>query len=168
MFVVHRFFVSLFLIVFFTQAYALSIVRMEMQLGADITNVDVELYDNVAPLNVANFLGYVQNGDYDNSFFHRKVDDFILQGGFLSYVPVVDVDARFVNFLSGTCLLDFPDPITGELGLRPFGEEYYVDSDGDDKPDFLSPLAVNTPEATADPCDGLNFNAPFLHPTFPN
>jgi len=34
-----------------------------------------------APLTVTNFLSYVDNNNYDNSFFHRSVPGFIVQGG---------------------------------------------------------------------------------------
>ena len=48
-------------------------------------NVVVELYNQSAPLTVANFLGYVTNptagASYANSFFHRLVAGFVLQGG---------------------------------------------------------------------------------------
>ena len=27
------------------------------------------------------FVQYVNNDDYDNTFFHRSVDNFVLQGG---------------------------------------------------------------------------------------
>lgn len=74
-----------------------SIVRMETSLG----NIDIELFDNDAPITVANFMNYVNDGDYINSFFHRSVTDFILQGGGFrfqdnsySYVPT---DAPIVN-----------------------------------------------------------------------
>ena len=153
------------------ESYALTVVRMEMQVGSTLTNVDFELYDEVAPLNVANFLGYVNSGAYDNSFFHRKLDNFIVQGGLFTYTPEFDFNARFVNHLADTCLLSFSDPISGELGLRPIGEEYYLDADGDDNPDFLDPLDpdfVNTPEATGDPCDNLSYLFPWAHPTYVN
>ena len=44
-------------------------------------DVQIELFDAITPDTVANFLGYVDAGDYDQSFFHRSVLDFVLQGG---------------------------------------------------------------------------------------
>ena len=42
---------------------------------------DVELFDEETPITVANFVGIVNRGDYDNTFFHRSVPGFIVQGG---------------------------------------------------------------------------------------
>ena len=44
-------------------------------------DVVIELYDEETPETVANFLNYVRDGDYDRSFIHRSVDEFIIQGG---------------------------------------------------------------------------------------
>lgn len=41
----------------------------------------LELYPDKAPVTVANFLSYVQNGFYEGTIFHRVVNDFIVQGG---------------------------------------------------------------------------------------
>lgn len=41
-----------------------------------------------APLTVANFRNYADRGDYDGTFFHRLVPDFVLQGGGFFYDPV--------------------------------------------------------------------------------
>ncbi len=43
--------------------------------------VNVQLFDNQAPQTVANFLDYVKAGNYNNSIFHRLVQNFVLQGG---------------------------------------------------------------------------------------
>ena len=43
--------------------------------------IDITLYDTQAPLTVANFLKYVNSGAFDNSFFHRSMPGFIIQGG---------------------------------------------------------------------------------------
>lgn len=52
-------------------------VRFETVLG----DFDVELFDDVAPLTVANFLAYVRDEDYDDSFIHRSIPGFVIQGG---------------------------------------------------------------------------------------
>src|SRR3954470_15533996 len=54
-----------------------TIVRFDTDFG----NVDMELYDKAAPLTVQNFLGYVNRGDYNNTYFHRAVPNFIVEGG---------------------------------------------------------------------------------------
>ena len=43
--------------------------------------ISLELDETRAPLTVANFLQYVQDGHYDNTIFHRVIDNFKIQGG---------------------------------------------------------------------------------------
>ncbi len=43
--------------------------------------IDVELLQDAAPLSVANFLAYANAGQYDGTFFHRSISDFVIQGG---------------------------------------------------------------------------------------
>lgn len=61
------------------QASFATIVEVETNLG----DIQINLYDNATPATVANFLAYVQNGDYSDSVFHRSVAGFIVQGGAL-------------------------------------------------------------------------------------
>lgn len=44
----------------------------------------VELYEEDAPLTVANFLRYVDDGFFDGTIFHRIVPGFVIQGGGLT------------------------------------------------------------------------------------
>ena len=53
------------------------VVRFHTTLG----DIDVELYPDVTPRTVANFLGYVNRGDYDGSIVHRSAPRFVIQGG---------------------------------------------------------------------------------------
>lgn len=41
----------------------------------------VDLYEDKAPLSVANFLQYAEEGRYDGTVFHRVARDFVIQGG---------------------------------------------------------------------------------------
>lgn len=43
--------------------------------------LDMELYETVAPITVANFLKLVKEGFYDGLIFHRIIKDFMVQGG---------------------------------------------------------------------------------------
>jgi peptidyl-prolyl cis-trans isomerase B (cyclophilin B) len=43
--------------------------------------VEIELNDEKAPLTVANFLKYVDDGFYDGTIFHRVINNFMIQGG---------------------------------------------------------------------------------------
>ena len=56
-------------------------VRITTSLGEFL----VELDPNDAPLTVANFLQYVNEGFYDGTIFHRVIPDFVVQGG--GYLP---------------------------------------------------------------------------------
>ncbi|MBI3560731.1 MAG: peptidyl-prolyl cis-trans isomerase [Gammaproteobacteria bacterium] len=52
-------------------------VKIQTTLG----EIVVELYPAKAPKTVANFLQYVDEGFYNNTIFHRVIDNFMIQGG---------------------------------------------------------------------------------------
>jgi peptidyl-prolyl cis-trans isomerase A (cyclophilin A) len=52
-------------------------IRFETTLG-DFT---AEFFEKEAPLSVANFLRYVDDGFFDGAIFHRIVPGFVIQGG---------------------------------------------------------------------------------------
>jgi cyclophilin family peptidyl-prolyl cis-trans isomerase len=73
-----------FKLVFFVFLYALQAnihaapsVVFETSQG----NFTVELYPEKAPKTVANFLQYVKDGFYENTIFHRVMNNFMIQGG---------------------------------------------------------------------------------------
>lgn len=58
-------------------AEAGTIVRVSTSVG----DYSIELLDDVAPLTVQNFLNYVARNDYNGTYLHRVVDNFVAQGG---------------------------------------------------------------------------------------
>ncbi|KAF1056060.1 MAG: Peptidyl-prolyl cis-trans isomerase B [Pseudomonas delhiensis] len=43
--------------------------------------ITLELFEDKAPETVANFKEYVKSGHYDNTVFHRVINNFMVQGG---------------------------------------------------------------------------------------
>ena len=64
------------MVTFTGQTSAQQLVRFDSNLG----KFDVQLTANT-PLTNANFLSYVDAGDYDNTYVHRLVTDFVIQAG---------------------------------------------------------------------------------------
>lgn len=52
-------------------------VKLETNMGS----ITIELNEEKAPITVANFLGYVDDGFYDGTIFHRVIKGFMIQGG---------------------------------------------------------------------------------------
>jgi cyclophilin family peptidyl-prolyl cis-trans isomerase len=56
---------------------------IEVEIQTDLGSIAIELYPNMAPITVQNFLDYADAGDYDGVIFHRSVPGFVVQvGGF--------------------------------------------------------------------------------------
>ena len=53
-------------------------VRIEMENGGII---EIELYEDKAPITCANFKKLVSEGFYDGLIFHRVIKGFMIQGG---------------------------------------------------------------------------------------
>jgi peptidyl-prolyl cis-trans isomerase A (cyclophilin A) len=43
--------------------------------------IELELNAEKAPISVANFLQYIESGFYNNTIFHRVINNFMVQGG---------------------------------------------------------------------------------------
>ncbi len=54
------------------------IVTIQMESGSEIK---IELYPEIAPNTVRNFVNLVENGFYDGTIFHRVIPGFMIQGG---------------------------------------------------------------------------------------
>jgi cyclophilin family peptidyl-prolyl cis-trans isomerase len=54
-----------------------NMVKLETSMG----NIVIELNEQAALVTVKNFLGYVEEGFYDGTIFHRVMPGFMIQGG---------------------------------------------------------------------------------------
>lgn len=95
-----------------------TIVRFDTVLG----EFDLQLYDDDCPVTVANFLAYVENGDYDNSFFHRLAPGFVLQGGGFGYDP--DADELYILDAGEAIVNEFlHSNVRGTIAMAKFGDD---------------------------------------------
>lgn len=62
---------------FAVSAGAGTIVRVSTSIG----DFSIELLDGTAPITVQNYLNYVNRNDYNGTYIHRAIDDFVVQGG---------------------------------------------------------------------------------------
>jgi peptidyl-prolyl cis-trans isomerase A (cyclophilin A) len=56
-------------------------VPFQVQVVTSMGNFTIELNAERAPLTVLHFLKYVEQGQYNNTTFHRVVPNFVIQGG---------------------------------------------------------------------------------------
>lgn len=78
-----------------------TVVRMQTSAGI----IDIELFDRAgpdgappAPNTAQNFLRYIEEGHYDQTFFHRLVPGFVLQGGGFRLEPGGNLPAAIPAF----------------------------------------------------------------------
>ena len=111
----------------FSTTLSAQIIRMETVFG----NIDIEMHPDAAPDTVANFLTYMNDGDYNNSFIHRNgVSEgvvFVVQGGGFKFTagqpfaiepnPAVNNEFQLSN-IRGTIamakLANLPDSATSQ------------------------------------------------------
>lgn len=52
-----------------------------MEIKTNLGNINIELYDDQAPISVKNFKSYVNSQFYNGTIFHRVIPGFMIQGG---------------------------------------------------------------------------------------
>ena len=100
-------------------------VVLETSMGT----IELELFPAKAPVTVANFLKYVDNGYYDGVVFHRVIADFMIQaGGYdadlkprLPNAPIVNESNNGLHNVIGTVAmarLNAPDSATAQFFIN--------------------------------------------------
>ena len=60
---------------------------VDLRMQTDLGGIDIRLRGDVAPLTVENFCNYVDDGDFDGTFFHRSISGFVSQAGGFTFDP---------------------------------------------------------------------------------
>lgn len=82
----------------------------EVEMKTNLGKVVIELYPDKAPKTVENFLGYVKEGFYSGTIFHRVIKGFMIQGGGYTtgfrekatHPPIVNEAANGLQNIPGT------------------------------------------------------------------
>jgi peptidyl-prolyl cis-trans isomerase A (cyclophilin A) len=87
---------TLGLSIVFTLVLSSPVLAINVIISTSLGDIEIKLRDDVAPQTVANFLTYVNEGAYDNTFIHRSMPGFVIQGGGFKYVDdtVVAIDSN--------------------------------------------------------------------------
>lgn len=64
-----------------TSTYSAEVKSPLVSMKTNFGTIIIELNQAKAPKTVANFIRYIREGFYDDTIFHRVIDDFMIQGG---------------------------------------------------------------------------------------
>lgn len=56
-------------------------IKLQAHIKTSKGEINIDLFPEVAPVTVANFVNLSRRGYYDNLKFHRVIDNFMIQGG---------------------------------------------------------------------------------------
>jgi cyclophilin family peptidyl-prolyl cis-trans isomerase len=92
-----------------------TMLTIKTSLGA----MEVEMFDDQAPITVENFLRYVDEGHYNGTIFHRVIKGFMIQGGGFeasmhkkpTHEPIKNESDNGLKNMGGTlAMARLPDP----------------------------------------------------------
>ena len=92
---------------------------MKIQLHTTCGQIMLALHQDKAPVTVENFIAYIKSGHYDDTIFHRVINDFMIQGGGMdanmrekeTREPIKnEADNGLCNTLGTIAMARLPDP----------------------------------------------------------
>ncbi|MBS3052078.1 MAG: peptidylprolyl isomerase [Candidatus Aenigmarchaeota archaeon] len=114
-----------------------------VEIKTNYGSVKVELFQNMTPKTVENFLRYVNDGYYDGLIFHRVINNFMIQGGGFEpgmkaraqkYTPIINEAKIGPSNIRGTTSMartNDPDSATSEFFINTVDNEF-LDPGGND------------------------------------
>ena len=107
----------------------------------------IALYNDKAPANVRNFLAYVDSGYYDNTVFHRVVDNLLVQGGAFTPDYRIKTDRGFVRSEAGNGLRNTRGTVAAARRLNDAdaaGAQFFINLVDNPQFDFVSTADAST------------------------
>ena len=92
--------------------------------------IKAELYKKTAPISVANFLKYVEDGFYEGIVFHRIIKDFMIQTGGYEFDGGYYIEkeatypAIYGEFSANGCTYNNVEHLRGVLSMARLGDPY--------------------------------------------
>lgn len=119
----------LIIVLFFAGAAGGTVAHPLVKLETDVGPIVLELFEDKAPITVANFLRYVDDGFYNGTIFHRVIPGFMIQGGGLTFDfvekdthdPIVNESDNGLLNLAGTVAMARtfdPDSATSQFYIN--------------------------------------------------
>ncbi|MBE3145507.1 MAG: peptidyl-prolyl cis-trans isomerase [Planctomycetes bacterium] len=108
---------------------AMDVQAETVKLKTSMGDVIIELDRKVSPITVENFLGYVREGFYDGTIFHRVISGFMIQGGGFTaemkqkatHQPIVNEAGKGLKNNKGTIAMartNNPDSATAQFFIN--------------------------------------------------
>ena len=112
------------------------VVAIAVVISTSMGEINVELDQKRAPVTVANFLRYVNDGHYDGTTFHRVIKGFMIQGGAYSrrllqkggkFPPIKNESDNGLKNVTGTIAMartNHPDSATDQFFINTHDNEF--------------------------------------------
>ena len=95
-----------------------SIVEMKTSMG----NIEIELFNDKAPISAKNFESYIKDNFYNGTIFHRVIPGFMIQGGGMDANMVEKQTKAPIQFFINTVDNDFLNKSQMNAGYAVFGK----------------------------------------------
>ena len=120
---------TLILIYLLTFGTIVQAANVNVTIETNYGDTELELFPDLAPITVENFLGYANTDFYDGLIFHRVIEDFIIQAGsydqYLNYYPagppIINESYNGLSNLRGTIAMArtaLPDSATSQFYIN--------------------------------------------------
>jgi len=130
------------------------ITQINIRQAGSVDRAYIKLLEKDAPLTVQNFRNYIRDGDYNNSFIHRSMPGFIVQGGGFTFDSTLNngsfsYDAVNANFPGGLQLVPADLPVINEFKKSNFRGTLAMAKLGGDPDSATSQWFVNLGDNSA-------------------